>query len=164
MEKLKQIKAIIEKLLRSREPKKAFLDRLSIINLHLQGDKTLYSIKEILKIDWATANKWVVAWNENIAITEDIEKALEVNEIKESLAIKHLKLILSDKSRSGRKPKFTEAEIKSILALYATKPEDINLPFSHWTCSLLAEESINRGLVESISRKHVWTILKKHGH
>jgi transposase len=163
MENFKNLYSIIAKLLRSGVQTKTFIDRLNIIQLYLQGGLTYYKIAKQLSIDWATAKKWILEWEGALTISEDIEKGLELDEISPSIAIKHLELILSDKPRSGRNPTFTEEEINQILALYAENPKDLGLPFSDWNVPLLRDEAMRREIVKSISKKHLWVILKKSG-
>lgn len=69
--------------------------------------------------------------------------------------------LLVDKFRSGSPEKFTEVQRNQIVALALEQPLDLDLPFTHWTNELLAKEVIARGIVESISGRHLGRILKK---
>jgi transposase len=69
--------------------------------------------------------------------------------------------ILSDAPRSGAPSTFTDEQIACIIALACELPENIGLPFSHWSPSLLRVEVINRGIVSSISAVHVGRFLKE---
>jgi len=71
--------------------------------------------------------------------------------------------ILSDLPRPGAPSTFTDEQIACIIALACELPENLGLPFSHWSPSLLRKEAINRGIVESISAVHVGRFLKGAG-
>ena len=68
--------------------------------------------------------------------------------------------VLSDAPRSGGPPKFSPEQLCSIIALACEPPENSGLPVSHWTPETIAAESIKRGIVESISSRHVGRFLK----
>jgi putative transposase len=70
--------------------------------------------------------------------------------------------ILSDEQRAGRKPEFTDGQVASIIALACMNPADLELPFSHWTPSLLREEAIKQNIVESISVRQIGRFLKRN--
>jgi hypothetical protein len=42
-------------------------------------------------------------------------------------------------------------------------PEDSGIPVTHWTPDELAKEAIKRGIVESISARHLDRLLKRGG-
>ena len=68
--------------------------------------------------------------------------------------------VLSDAPRPGTPSTFTDEQVACIIALACELPENLGLPFSHWSPSLLRKEAINRGIVESISAVHVGRFLK----
>jgi hypothetical protein len=72
-----------------------------------------------------------------------------------------IKQILSDKQRPGRPSTFTDDQVAVIIALACTDPSQFNLSFSHWTPELLQIEVIERGIVASISVRHIRRLLKK---
>lgn len=72
-----------------------------------------------------------------------------------------IKSILSDEQRLGAPATFTEEQVACIIALSCENPTDLGLPFSHWTPSLLKEESIRRGIVPSISSMQIGRFLKR---
>ena len=47
------------------------------------------------------------------------------------------------------------------MALACEKPEDSDLPLSHWSQSELAREAVRRGIVDSISHGSVGRFLKR---
>lgn len=68
--------------------------------------------------------------------------------------------LLSDLPRPGCPGKFTAEEIAQILAVACEPPEDSGRPVTHWTPTELAAEVIQRGIVVSISPRHVGRFLK----
>jgi len=68
---------------------------------------------------------------------------------------------LSDRSRPGGPTTFTAEQVTNIIALACEKPSDSGLPVSHWTPAELAREAVVRGIVTSISPRHVDRFLKR---
>jgi putative transposase len=70
--------------------------------------------------------------------------------------------LLEDRERSGTPATFTPEQLCQIVALACEKrPEECGRPVSHWTARELAEESIARQIVPTISPRHVGRFLKK---
>lgn len=69
--------------------------------------------------------------------------------------------ILSDQPRSGVPGKFTAEQLALLLALACEPPEKSGRPITHWTGRELAEEAIQRGIVESISTSQVNRYLRE---
>ena len=65
---------------------------------------------------------------------------------------------LRDRPRSGRPPRLDGSQRAKVTALACSKP-----PTGHarWSLRLLADRSVELGLVEAISHNHVRTVLKK---
>jgi len=95
-------------------------------------------------------NRFAAAENE-LALTE-AENPRKLRSVIEKL--------LSDEPRSGKPPKFKDEQVACIIALSLQKPDEIELPFSHWTPALLKDEAIKRGIVSSISESQVRCFLK----
>ena len=68
--------------------------------------------------------------------------------------------VLSDNPRSGRPGTFAPDQIARIIAVACEPPEDSGRPVTHWTATELAEEVVARGIVPSISVRHVGRLLK----
>jgi putative transposase len=70
--------------------------------------------------------------------------------------------VLQDRERSGAPATFSPEQLCQIVALACEKrPEECNRPVSHWTARELADEAVQRGIVPSISARHVGRFLKK---
>jgi len=70
---------------------------------------------------------------------------------------------LQDAPRSGTPATFSAEQWCQIMALACEPPEVSGRPISHWTPRELANEAIKRGLVETISERHVGRFLKSSG-
>jgi transposase len=102
-----------------------------------------------------TVRKWRNRWH---------EKSPEINytEKKEPYNLNStIKSVLEDNYRSGRNQIFEPNQVAEIIALACLNPEDLGYPFTKWSNSLLAEEAIKRGIVESISSRHVGRLLNE---
>ena len=67
---------------------------------------------------------------------------------------------LQDDPRPGGPQTFTAEQFCQILALACESPTRSERPISHWTPRELADESIKRGIVKTISTRHVGRFLK----
>lgn len=71
--------------------------------------------------------------------------------------------ILADAPRSGTPATFTPEQLAQILAVACEDPKASQRPVSHWTPRELAAEVILRGVVPTISARHVGRFLKGGG-
>ena len=69
--------------------------------------------------------------------------------------------VFNDEARPGGPPKFTAEELVQVIAVACEPPEDSSRPVTHWTPGELAAEVVKRGIVTSISPRHLDRILKK---
>ena len=67
---------------------------------------------------------------------------------------------LQDAARPGTPATFSAEQWCQIIALACEPPEASERPISHWTPRELAAEAIQRGIVETISERHVGRFLK----
>jgi putative transposase len=82
------------------------------------------------------------------------EKETGINYVRKILEI------LSDEHRSGAPCTFTAEQVCQIMSLACERPEDSELPISHWSLNSLINEIIKRGIVETISRSRLSVFLK----
>lgn len=95
--------------------------------------------------------RWAAAF-QRLVLVECCEKPSALPRVMEDL--------LSDLPRPGCPGKFTAEEIAQILAVACEPPEDSGRAVTHWTPTELADEVIRRGIVASISPRHVGRFLK----
>ena len=69
--------------------------------------------------------------------------------------------LLGDRPRRGCPGKFTAEQIAQLLAVACEPPETSGRPVTHWTPRELADEVVRRGIVPSISPRHVGRFLKR---
>jgi putative transposase len=69
--------------------------------------------------------------------------------------------VLEDAERCGAPPTFTPEQMCQVMAVAVERPQDCGRPVSHWTPRELADEVIKRGIVPTISPRHVGRFLKK---
>ena len=101
----------------------------------------------------------VTKWRNRYAASERELSTIEADQPQKLRAT--MEKTLSDERRSGRTPTFSDEQVACIIALSCQKPDDeLGLPFSHWSLSLLREEAIKRGIVESISTVQIMRFLK----
>src|SRR5215207_5041654 len=90
------------------------------------------------------------------------DNLLRIECTEETVALRHaIEALLSDEHRCGSPGKFTAEQLALLLALACEPPEKSGRPITHWTGAELAEEAIQRGLVESISPSQVNRYLRE---
>ena len=68
---------------------------------------------------------------------------------------------LQDLPRPGAPPRITADQVCQIMALACEAPEQSGRPISHWTAREIADEIIQRGIVDRISPRHAARLLKR---
>jgi putative transposase len=68
---------------------------------------------------------------------------------------------LQDSERVGAPAKFSMEQVIELFALACSPPSDYGRPISHWTARELADEIIKKGIIESISIRHVGRLLEE---
>ena len=68
---------------------------------------------------------------------------------------------LEDLPRPGAPPRITADQICQIVALACEAPEKSGRPISHWTGREIADELMEREIVETISPRHARRLLKR---
>ena len=68
---------------------------------------------------------------------------------------------LEDLPRPGAPPQITADQRCQIEAMACEDPEDSGRPISHWTAREIADEIMERGILETISSRHAARLLKR---
>lgn len=102
-------------------------------------------------------------WRNRWAASERSLAEAEAQEATEKDLENRVFAVLSDNPRSGAPATFTPEQLTRIIAVACEPPSDSDGPISHWTPAELAREVIKRGIVESISPRHVDRFLKEGG-
>ena len=69
-------------------------------------------------------------------------------------------MVLSDEQRRGAPATFSAEQLAQIIAVACEAPEESGRPVTHWPPGELAAEVIERGIVASISPRHVDRVLQ----
>jgi len=151
-------RGVLEALSRATSRPARLVERASIVVLAADG-RSDPEVAEELGIDVQRARRWRHRWLErvdrvNAAETEGLRGAKLLSIVEEALA---------DRYRCGGPPKFTPEQVALLISLACEPPEDSDLPITHWTPAELAREAVKRGIVESISARHLDRIMKRGG-
>jgi putative transposase len=68
---------------------------------------------------------------------------------------------LSDAPKPGKPPTITAEQWCQIMALACSDPKESGRPISHWTLREIADEAIQRRIVETISLRHLGRFFKR---
>lgn len=159
MERIKQEQEILEELLRSRKLECRLQERLSII-VSYEEHQVKSKVSQLLHLDIQKIYRWTSRWEVGLLIREDLYEGYKNDKLSYRMYKEELLDLLSDGSRSGTPAKFTLSEKEQIVALGNTKPEELGLPFTHWSLELLQLEVLERRIVESISIRQIGRFLK----
>ncbi len=109
-----------------------------------------------LNIDRQRARRWRLRWvaaEERLAAAEN--KDASAKDL-EALLVD----VLSDSKRPGGPTTFSAEQLTRIIAVACEKPEESDRPVTHWTPRELVDEVVKRGIVDSISPRHIDRLLK----
>lgn len=139
-------RAVLERLVRAYTTPKHIVERARIVLMSADGLLNVQQADE-LGIDPQRIRRWRRRWADTQAAIATAEKG-DV----ESLIVD----LLNDEQRPGRKPIFTAEQVAQIIAVACEKPsEESDRPVTHWTPRELAAEVIKRGIVPTISPRHI---------
>jgi transposase len=102
-----------------------------------------------------TASKWRGRW----LAAEPRLLAAEAQGLDEHKLAALVKAILADASRPGAPDTFTPEQLVQSIAVACEDPTASNREITHWTRRELADEVIKRGIVDTISPRHIGRIL-----
>ena len=149
-------RAILDKWVRNKaDTPHRLVERCQIILMSADGVSNAEQGR-ILHADRQRSRRWRRRW----AAAHDRLAAAEDKGVSDRDLGKLLAEVLSDDARSGTPPTFSAEQLTKIIAVACELPEESCRPVTHWTPRELADEVIKRGIVESISPRHVDRILK----
>ncbi len=155
-----QQRIILERLARSVKSPKDLVERCRIVLMSAEGVGNAEQARRLGDgVDRQRVRRWRNRWakRERELLEAESEQANE-KDLKMRIGI-----ALSDAPRSGAPATFTPEQLTQILAVACEPTSDSDLPISHWTPADLTREIIKRGIVESISPRHVDRFLKGRG-
>ena len=151
-----RVRAILEGMARSRTLAQRLVERARIVVAADDGVSGT-DIAAEMGFDEQRAQRWRRRWAQAAA---SIEEAEEAGASDSDLGTR-IEGALKDAPRSGAPPKFPADTVAQLISLACEPPADSRLPVTHWTPKELAKEAINRGIVESISPRHLDRLLKR---
>ena len=147
---------VLEALVRAKSTTQELAERCRIVLMSADGVANLHQA-ERLGVDRQRVRRWRRRW----AARQETLVDAEAEDIEDNDYEKLIRGVLADEKRSGAPPKFSPEQVAEIIALACEPPSDSGLPVSHWTPVELAREAIQRGIVQSISPRHVDRFLAK---
>ncbi len=114
------------------------------------------AISKQLQLHRRQVRQWRKRWLE---ASEQLASA-EAQQVSDKKLKKLIEDILSDAPRSGTTNFFQVEQVVQIVALACEDPKKSQRPVSHWTPTELAQEAIDRRIVEKISPRSVGRFLK----
>ena len=151
-----QQRRVLEPLARARSAPQHLVERCRIVLMSAEGRENADQARA-LGVDRQRVRRWRRRW-------AGAQEALAAAEAEGAKGVDFEALVasvLADEDRPGAPAKFTPAQVAAIIALACEPPAESGLPVSHWTPPELAREAIKRGVVESISPRHVDRFLAK---
>jgi putative transposase len=149
-------RGLLEKWVRNKaDTPYRFVERCRIVLMSADGVPNVEQGRR-LGADQQRARRWRRRWlegQERLLAAE--EKAANDKDLGKLLVE-----VLSDRRRAGVTPTFSAVQLTKIIAIACELPEESGRPVTHWTAREVADEAIKRGVVESISRRHVDRLLK----
>jgi putative transposase len=138
-------RASLERLVRAHKTPQEVARRARIVLMSAEGMRNIDQAR-VLGIDPQRVRRWRRRWAERQAAVVAGE-GQEVDDL--------VWATLQDEDRPGVKPTFTAEQVAQIIAVACEKPSDCGRPVSHWTPRELAAEVIKRGIVKTISPRHI---------
>ena len=149
-----RVRSVLVELSRSRTEDPRLVERATIVLNGVAGMSHVAQAKE-LGIDRQRPRRWTKRW---IEVNDRLTRAAD-SEAKRRELEKLVFAVLADEPRSGTPPKFSGEQVAQLIALACEKPP-AHIPVNRLTPAELAREAVKRGIVESISARHLDRILK----
>ena len=131
------------------------VERSQIVLMSAKGLSNIEQSRR-LGVDRQRIRRWRTRW----ANSEERLAAAEQEGATDKDLAKLVASLLEDEERPGGPTKFTAEQLTQIIAVACELPEESDRPVTHWTPRELADEVKQRGIVESISPRHVDRVLK----
>lgn len=147
--------AILTRISTSRSLPKSLVTRSQIILYASKGMQNK-DIGPKVSISRVMVGVWRKRWH----AAQGMLLAMETQGEEDGKYKQKISEVLSDNEKPGVPPKFTAEQVCQILSVACEKPEESNLPLSHWSLASLRLEVIKRGIVSNISQTQLGRFLK----
>lgn len=151
-----RVRSVLVRLSRSRTEEPRLVERATMI-LNSAGGMSHTEQARQLGVDKQRPRRWTKRW---IAAKDRIAAAASASGRDRDVE-KVVLTVLADRYRPGTPPKFSAEQVALMIALACEKPESIGIPVNRLTPDELASEAVKRGIVESISARHLDRIMKR---
>lgn len=144
---------ILDDFSRSRSEPLFLVQRSSIILLAFSGLLN-EQIAPLVDLERHQVGVWRSRWAaafDRLVLVECMDSTIALR--------KAIRKLLADAPRPGSPGKFSAEQLTHLFATACEDPADSDRPISHWTHPELADELIKRGIVESISVRHLGRLL-----
>jgi putative transposase len=148
--------SILSALSRSRVLAQRLVERATMIILSAASISDSEQARR-LGVDEQRPRRWRARWLARAAALDEAERGGAT----ESELRERIQGVLADAPRPGTPAKFSPEQIAQLISLACEPPSDSGLPVTHWTPEELAKEARKRGIVESISARHLDRLLKR---
>jgi transposase len=146
---------VLRKLSSASTVAKRLTQRAEVILLAFEGLDN-ETIGERVGLERHQVGIWRRRWQ------QAFDKLIKIECLETAAALrKAIEAVLSDEQRSGSPGKFTAEQLALILAVACEPPEKSGRPITQWTGQELADEVVQRGIVEAISASQINRYLRE---
>jgi transposase len=146
-------KEVLDELSRSRSEPYFLRQRATIILLAFAGLLN-EEIAPQVELERHQVGIWRGRW------AEAFDRLVKIECLDGTTALRQaIRTLLADAKRAGSPGKFTAEQLAQIFATACEDPQDCGYPFTHWTHADLTKEVVKRGIVASISVRHLGRLL-----
>lgn len=151
-------RAILEPIGASRTAPARLVERVKLVLLAANGLADA-EIADCLGVNAQRPRRWRARW---LAAADALAQAEQQNASERDYR-RCIESVFDDQPRPGGPATFGPEVVAQLISLGCEPPEDSGLPINRWTPADLAREAVKRGIVESISPRHLDRIMKRGG-
>ena len=149
-------RTILNKWVRNKADTPCRLVERALIVLYSAAGKSNAEQGRLLNADRQRPRRWRRRW----AAAEERLAAAEAEHANDRDLGALVADVLNDSKRPGGPATFSAEQLTMIIAIACEMPEESDRPVTHWTPRELVDEVIKRGVVETISPRHIDRLLK----
>ena len=151
-------RGVLEALSRSRTASQRLVERATMVLFAANGLADA-EIANCLEVDVQRPRRWRKRWRAAAPHLQGAEQEGASDGDLERCILR----VFEDEPRSGGPLTFGPEVVAQLISLACEPPVDSGLPINRWTPGELALEAVKRGIVESISARHLDRIMKRGG-
>jgi len=147
--------AILKKFANARTSKVSLAQRSRIILLAFKGHNN-ETIEREVGLQHDAVGLWRRRWRDNWPRLISVECSEKAHVLEQEI-----QKLLSDRPRTGRKPKMTSEQQAAVFKKACEDPKDSNRPISKWTHRELSLQMIADGVFDAISGRWIGKLLRR---